>query len=244
MLEQNGILKTGHSVEETVRRYDEIAEEYSSDWRGKLDATELIRPTKFEELVGLPPRKILDAGCGTGKHCIHFAERGYNVYGIDRSLGMLGKAVENSTDLKVSFATGDMRSLSFPNNFFDGVWTVAAIAHLVPGDKRRFIQEAYRVLRHNGILYIGTHNLSSVRRLTCLSQFYLSYLTHSDDRFVTKIKMIIGWARVGYVFLDNRHWFYPKKSSLLKMLRETGFSILESNSRFSKRLSIYARKPR
>lgn len=237
-------IKTESPTKETIERYDKIAREYSSDWRGKLDTVELVQPTRFEELIGLPPRKILDAGCGTGKHSVYFAERGYDVYGIDRSVGMLGEAVRNSTGLRINFAMGDMRSLSFPHSFFDGVWSVAAIAHLTPEDKRRFIQEADRVLKHNGILYIGTHNLFSVKHLTRLARSYLLYLARSNDQLSVKIKTVMTWAKMGYLFLDNRHWFYPVKSSLLKMLRETGFVVLENNPCFSKRLSIYARKVR
>lgn len=235
-------LKVEAPTEETVARYDQIAGEYGSDWRGRLDTIELAQPARFEELIGLPPRKILDAGCGTGKHSVYFAGRGYNVYGIDRSTGMLGEAVKNSAGIRIIFAIGDMRSLSFPNNFFDGVWSVAAIAHLTPENKRRFVQEAYRVLKNNGILYIGTHNLLSVKHLTRLTRFYLSHLVRSNDQLIVKIKTVITWARVGYLYLDKRHWFYPRNGSLLKLLRETGFVVLESNPRFAKRLSIYARK--
>lgn len=242
MAEQDKTLNTNHLVEETVKRYDEIAEEYGSDWRGHLDATEPVKPAKFEKLVGSPPRKILDAGCGTGKHSIYFARQGYDVYGIDRSSGMMREAVKNSVGLQISFAMEDMRSLSFPNNFFDGMWTVAAISHLPPADKRKFIQEAHRVLKPNGILYIGAHNLFSKKHLTRLAKFYLSHLVQSNDHLIAKIKTVVAWTNSGYLFLDNRHWFYPWKGSLLKMLREIGFVVLESNSCFSKRLSIYARK--
>lgn len=235
-------LRTGSPTEETVKRYDEIARAYGSDWRGKLDAVELGQPARFEKLIGLPPRKILDAGCGTGKHSVYFAERGYAVYGIDRSSGMLREAVLNSVGLQINFAMEDMRSLSFPNNFFDGVWSVAAIAHLAPEDKRKFIQEVHRVLKNNGILYVGAHNLFSKKHLTRLAKFYLSHLVQSNDHLITKIKTVVAWVNNGYLFLDNRHWFYPWKGSLLKMLRETGFSILESNSNSSKRLRVFARK--
>jgi len=231
-----------HFTEETVRRYDEIAREYSNDWRSRLEVTELVKLTKFEKLVGSPPRKILDAGCGTGKHSIYFAGQGYDVYGIDKSSGMLREAVKNSVGLQINFAMGDIRSLSFPNDFFDGMWTVAAIAHLPPADKRKFIQEAHRVLKPNGILYVGTHNLFSAKHLTRLAKFYLSHLARSNDHLIVKVKTVVAWAKTGYLFLDNRHWFFPRKSSLLKMLRETGFVVLTSNSCFSKRLSIYAKK--
>jgi SAM-dependent methyltransferase len=41
---------------------------------------------------------VLDAGCGTGKHAIRLAERGYHVTGIDRSEEMIGIADENRND--------------------------------------------------------------------------------------------------------------------------------------------------
>ena len=42
-----------------------------------------------EELI-LPPKSlILDIGCGTGRHSIELAGRGYQVTGVDVSLGML-----------------------------------------------------------------------------------------------------------------------------------------------------------
>jgi len=242
MKEQNRALDSDKYIEETIKRYNEIAKEYTNDWRGRLDATDPAKPIQFEKLVGPPPGKILDAGCGTGKHSIYFARKGYSVYGIDRSLGMLKEAVKNSVGLQINFVMEDIRALSFPNDFFDGLWTVATIAHLPPVDRQKFIQEAYRVLKPNGILYIGAHNLFSKKHLFRLTKFYLSHLVPPNNCLTAKIKVVVAWAKTGYLFLDNRHWFYPWKSSLLKILRQTGFSVLESNFWFLKRLSIYARK--
>ena len=45
------------------------------------------------EELGLPPRsRILDIGCGTGRHAIELAKRGYRVTGVDISSGMLSEA--------------------------------------------------------------------------------------------------------------------------------------------------------
>lgn len=41
----------------------------------------------------LPPgASILDLGCGTGRHAVELAKRGYSVVGVDLSPGMLGEA--------------------------------------------------------------------------------------------------------------------------------------------------------
>ncbi|MBK9568318.1 MAG: methyltransferase domain-containing protein [Saprospiraceae bacterium] len=40
--------------------------------------------------------KIIDVGCGTGRHSIELTKRGYDIIGIDLSDSMLSKARENA----------------------------------------------------------------------------------------------------------------------------------------------------
>lgn len=63
--------------------------------------------------------KILDVGCGVGRHAMEMASAGYHVVAIDRSRSYLTKAVEeaNRTDLKIKFVEGDMRAFSLPPSF-------------------------------------------------------------------------------------------------------------------------------
>jgi cyclopropane fatty-acyl-phospholipid synthase-like methyltransferase len=46
----------------------------------------------IDELHLKPPAAILDIGCGTGRHAIELARRGFEVTGIDLSAGMLKQA--------------------------------------------------------------------------------------------------------------------------------------------------------
>lgn len=229
---------------ETIKRYDEIAENFNKDWRGKHDKGQLKHLKKFEKMIGPPPKRILDAGCGTGKDCIYLASHGYEVYGIDLSRGMLEKALEKSKggNLKLDLCIGDMRSLNFQNNYFDGVWTTAAIIHLPLEEKQKAIREFNRVLKPEGILHIWVQNLLGVKHLIRLTQSYLSYLFYSDTNIIKKIGSFKGRIKMGYAFLDNRHFFYPTRKSMLKILREESLSVLETNHIFSRRLSIYAKK--
>jgi len=229
---------------ETVNRYDEIAEMFNKDWRGKHDKGQLKHLNLFGKMIGNPPKKILDAGCGTGKDCVYLASKGYEVYGIDLSHGMLRKALEKSKgeNLKMNLSIGDMRLLNFQNNYFDGVWTTAAIIHLPLDEKQKAIREFYRVLKSGGFLHIWVQNLLGIKHLIRLTQSYLSYLFYSNTNIIKKIGSFKGRVKMGYAFLDNRHFFYPTKRSMLKILIKEGFSVLETNHIFSRRLSIYAKK--
>jgi len=64
-------------------------------------------------------RSILDVGCGTGEHSIRFAEKGYNVVGVDLSDVMINQAKRKvkGKGLPVEFFVQDMRSFSLKKKF-------------------------------------------------------------------------------------------------------------------------------
>lgn len=54
------------------------------------------------ELLELPRgSRILDMGCGTGRHAVLLAQRGYRVTGVDISSGMLAQARQAASDAEV-----------------------------------------------------------------------------------------------------------------------------------------------
>jgi SAM-dependent methyltransferase len=72
---------------------------------------------------GLSTREILDVGCGTGRHAIGLAERGYRVHGVDLSEYMLSRARVRVAELPasvrdlLSFSVGDARHLDLGRQF-------------------------------------------------------------------------------------------------------------------------------
>jgi cyclopropane fatty-acyl-phospholipid synthase-like methyltransferase len=73
----------------------------------------------LEELNLLPGGSVLDVGCGTGRHSIELARRGYVVTGLDLSSEMLAKAEEaaESAAVHVKWIQSDATRFAFPGKF-------------------------------------------------------------------------------------------------------------------------------
>ncbi len=91
-------------------KYD--AESFTLGTQGECDFLE-------KELGHDKSLKILDVGCGTGRHSIELTKRGYNVTGIDLSESQLQVAKEKAAaeKLKIKFLKHDARNLPFDHEF-------------------------------------------------------------------------------------------------------------------------------
>jgi SAM-dependent methyltransferase len=70
---------------------------------------------------GNTPKSILELGCGTGKHALLLAKKGYAVTGVDMSEEMLAAArerkVKDGKSLSLEFTHGDVRSVRVDKKF-------------------------------------------------------------------------------------------------------------------------------
>ena len=74
----------------------------------------------IEKEIGFDQKKkILDVGCGTGRHAIELAKRGYRVTGIDLSQDQLARAKEKAKEagVSVAFLRKDARTFAFREKF-------------------------------------------------------------------------------------------------------------------------------
>jgi len=73
----------------------------------------------LEELALPPGCSILDVGCGTGRHSVELAKRGYAVTGLDLSSEMLAKAAEaaKAAGVHVEWVRANATQFSFPGRF-------------------------------------------------------------------------------------------------------------------------------
>jgi len=92
------------------QKYDN--EPYTQGTVGECDFIE-------KELQSNKSLKILDVGCGTGRHAIELSKRGYHVTGIDLSESQLKRAKEKAkaANLSIDFQCQDARNLPFIGEF-------------------------------------------------------------------------------------------------------------------------------
>ena len=101
-----------------------------------------------------PGEKILDLGCGRGEETLQAAQMvgpSGLAAGMDLTEAMVIKARENAGQAgatNAEFVQGDIESLPFPENSFDGVMSNCVINHAP--DKLNVYREIRRVLRAGG----------------------------------------------------------------------------------------------
>jgi len=136
-------------VAETIRRYDEFAEEYADRW---LDPAAMAYQYGFFN-GNLSGPRILDAGCGPGRDAKFFTEARYEVTGIDLSSVFLD--IAQSLVPRARFAQMDMRRLAFADRTFHGVWACASLLHIPHDQGLSTMKELARVLLPGGSLYVS-----------------------------------------------------------------------------------------
>jgi len=134
-------------VARTRSIYEEHSDAFVEKYRSESIAERFGEPF-FEALQG---DRVLDVGCGPGSDAETFADREYDVTGLDVTPSFLESARTNVPDAR--FALGDMRQLPFDSSSFDGVWACASLLHVPREDVPATLSEFARVLDDGGHLY-------------------------------------------------------------------------------------------
>jgi 2-polyprenyl-3-methyl-5-hydroxy-6-metoxy-1,4-benzoquinol methylase len=103
----------------------------------------------------LADRRVLDVGCSGGIVASEFAARGARVFGVDIDVPGVSKAAANYGD-RVDFVLADSEQLPFADGSFDIITCNHVYEHVV--DPFRLFAEMRRVLRGDGLLYLGLAN--------------------------------------------------------------------------------------
>jgi len=115
-----------------------------------------------QELVYDKSLKIIDVGCGTGRHSIELTKRGYHVTGIDLSDSQLARAREKAKqfDPKIDFQKHDARNIPFDGEFDAAIMLCEGGFPLMETDEMNFeiLKNVTKALKDKGKLIFTTLN--------------------------------------------------------------------------------------
>ncbi len=124
-----------------TKRWDNIPADYSMENRGAY-------PLKFAELTVQPNGgRILEAGCGAGRILRYYADRGYDIVGIDIIKGAVCKLKEIDSTLEVE--TGDITNLRFEDESFRYVLAFG-LYHNLQHNLDKAVKETFRIIEPGG----------------------------------------------------------------------------------------------
>lgn len=101
--------------------------------------------------------RVLDIGCGAGRHLIYMAKQGFEAHGIDISESGLNLAKRRlkRQNLEAQIIKCHMNFLPYIDYSFDAVICLHTIYHQKLKGMRETISEIHRILKKNGFIIIN-----------------------------------------------------------------------------------------
>lgn len=131
-----------------------------------LDAPMGFNSAHFDsivDIVGPPPRAMLDIGCSTGTLVRMLLTHGYDAYGIDISEDLVRKAAELTAtsfgkDLSGRFSAGNFLHHDFGDQKFDFIHSNDVLEHIHWDEAIDFLSKCHSLTRPGGVLWLITPN--------------------------------------------------------------------------------------
>jgi ubiquinone/menaquinone biosynthesis C-methylase UbiE len=144
--------------------YEQLFENYAHKYDKECFVQGTVGECDFieQEMKQDKALKILDIGCGTGRHAIELTKRGYRVTGVDLSENQIIRAKEKAQEagLAIDFRTQDARNLPFDSEFDLAIMLCEGGFSLMETDEMNFeiLKNATKVLKSKGKLIFTTLN--------------------------------------------------------------------------------------
>lgn len=212
--------------------------DYFIDWDDRIRREDPFFQHLFQERLAT---SLLDLGCGTGGHSIHWAGLGYNVVGIDSAPDMIEFARQRAEkeELDAEFQCFPMTDFASRIQLkFDGIVCVGNnAAHLLePAHVKRLFSESVQSLKDTGVAVFHLLNYQRIlehkrrdfpaksRRVDDKEYLFLRYYDflspYLEFHFVVAVRENNEWTSKSYQ-LKHYPW---KKEELIPLAKEAGFT--------------------
>jgi len=164
-------------------------------------------------------KSILDLGCGTGRHDVEFAKKGYKVTGIDQSETMLQIADKESSNENTRYIKDDARYLEL-NEKFDAVVSLFHVASYQTSneDLCNYFKTASKHLKKGGIFLFDFWYGSAVLHL---KPQYKEKLMENDFLRIKRITSPVLKPNLDQVEVNFENIIEDKKSGKIDRIKET-----------------------
>ena len=143
-------------------------------------------------------RKVLDLGCGLGRHSLLFARYGFDVTALDssREAVELLSASSKEEGLGIRCDVGDMHALPYADDSFDCVFAYLSVSHTDSKGILKILSEIRRTLVSGGSLFF---TLCSKDTWSFTDADY----PHIDDNTLVKVEGAEAGLPHFYVNMDD-----------------------------------------
>lgn len=191
-------MMTNHQLSEVYNRF---AATYEQN-RGQFDMTAIF--DEFYDILKAPHGHMLDLGCGAGEPFARwFAERGWDVTGVDFSSRMLELARRYVPQMRAVCA--DMTAVDFPKSTFDAIISIYSLFHVPRQHHAALFEKWAQWLKPQGKVLF----------------------TYASSEYTGQIEFD------GYKTFLGEQLFYSHHSepTLHHLLQNSGFEIIANNKR-------------
>jgi SAM-dependent methyltransferase len=137
--------------------YDDFFTELpNAFWRAAVPAEATEAEVDFLVRAIKPGRSVLDVCCGSGRHALALARRGYHVTGVDVSAEAIRYAQRTADDdgLAVDLRVGDMRALPTDVRADAAICMGNAFGYLEHEGTQAFLADLAKIVRPGGALVL------------------------------------------------------------------------------------------
>ena len=176
---------------------------------------QLVIPTTKKYLA--PGSRVLEGGCGTGVHVFGLRQNGFESIGVDNAPETVRLAKEAVPEMDIRL--GDVLTLDFEDNYFDGYWSIGVIEHFWDGYEP-VLSEMKRLLKPGGYLFLTFPYMSPLRKWKARRG---QYPMHEHMR---SLDSPFGLARD-----DAPHHFYQfalNHHDIIKTFEARGFTLVQT----------------